>query len=75
MDERASDPDYYGKGLGDCGTQRNDALLQEINAARQGESVAGICAKCRRNGLRSNSVASCRMRRFRVTSGTLRPPA
>ncbi|EOW3481072.1 arginine ABC transporter substrate-binding protein [Salmonella enterica subsp. enterica serovar Kiambu] len=33
MDERASDPDYYGKGLGIAVRKGNDALLQEINAA------------------------------------------
>ncbi|MEA7604761.1 transporter substrate-binding domain-containing protein, partial [Salmonella enterica subsp. enterica serovar Agona] len=31
--ERASDPDYYGKGLGIAVRKGNDALLQEINAA------------------------------------------
>ncbi len=48
MDERASDPDYYGKGLGIAGRKGNDALLQEIpRRARQGESIAGICANAR----------------------------
>lgn len=33
MDERAKDPEYYGKGLGIAVRKGNDALLQEINAA------------------------------------------
>ena len=33
MDERAKDPEYYGKGLGIAVRKGNDALLAEINAA------------------------------------------
>ncbi len=65
-DERASDPDYYGKGEGIAVRKGNDALLQEINAALYKVKASPEYA-WRRNGLRSNSVAeSCRMRRSGV---------